>query len=497
LNPDQLGGVRLDLTTKRGVGIGVDHFYTFPQGNGEAFAYARQGLSEYVLRVDHKQVLPAQSTLSVRSDIRQNNLFSLQPTTNTDISSILTRRTDHTDTTFNFSRRLLEGDFGTDNITANLLYNSTVAAGTLRTSLEYSSFGSGSSAVSTTTNQALWDRLQWTRPMGFTDLNLRVDKHFNLDEGDMTGAQFASGVERLPELSLVSTEKNLHLGFLQNFPSRFTLGWGVFNELPADTTLNRYRLEWQSNLNQLRRGSTIFTGSTAFRQTMYGDADTTAQYMYSANLTATTPLGKLTNVARYGRQGERGFTPFQFDTVYPYHTITDSVQYLTPNLRMYVTAGRDLERETWYDLTYRTFAQIGRSLSTSQSLAYDLNGHQWRDLVSQFSWYRQSQLTFNLGSRYNLHEHQLQRVSTEMEWVITPKWRMQWLGGYDGPTHQFTYNEFLVTRDLHCWDASLYYSGEQKYFYLYLRLKALNIPLPRFGIGQGGQVLDTTQGTVQ
>ena len=83
----------------------------------------------------------------------------------------------------------------------------------------------------------------------------------------------------------------------------------------------------------------------------------------------------------------------------------------------------------------------------------------------------------------------MRRVSTNLSWVITPRWRLQWLGGYDAPNKKLLYNEFLVTRDLHCWDVSAYYSYQQKYFYLYFRLKALDIPLPRFGIGRGGQIL--------
>jgi len=190
-----------------------------------------------------------------------------------------------------------------------------------------------------------------------------------------------------------------------------------------------------------------------------------------------------------------------FDQTYPYENITESLQYITtdpnttPNYRMYLTTGRDLDRKRWQDLTFRAQARLAEAFTTNQSLAYDLNNNNWRDLVSQFGWQRSEQLIFNLGSRYDIEGSRLRRVSTELSWVISPKWRLQWLGGYDGISNELLYNEFLVTRDLHCWDVSLYVSHQLQYQYLYVRLKALNMPLPLFGIGRAGQVLDTTMGT--
>jgi len=115
-------------------------------------------------------------------------------------------------------------------------------------------------------------------------------------------------------------------------------------------------------------------------------------------------------------------------------------------------------------------------------------------MVSQFRYERGQAISLGVDSRYDMQGERLRRVSTNLSWVIDPRWKVQWLGGYDGPGKQILYNEILITRDLHCWDVSAYYSYQQKYFYLYFRLKALNIPLPMFGIGRGGQLLTGTEG---
>lgn len=513
LSPNQLGGIRLDLTEKRGIGLGVDHFYAVPQGNGEFFAYARKGISEYVTRVDHTQQLPGQIGATVRADIRQNSQFTQQPTTITYVNSQLARRTTHTNATLGFTRQLNEGPFNSDNITSNLQYTSTVAAGTLNTTFNYSSFAQG--LTTTTSNRQLWSHLDWTRPMEFADFSLRIDKRDQLDGSTL----FSSGVQRLPELVLTRGQQHQqgtpgdapitpNDAWYRRIGSTYTLSWGKFNEVqtPVTRELDRYRFEWNATTQNLlpQRSATTLTGSAAFRQTMYGDQDNTAQYTYDTNLTARTRLGHLINTSTYRRQESRGFTPFLFDIVYPYNSIVDSIQYETPGtatnpspFRATLTSGRDLENKRWQDIALVTTTRFGSHFGMNQSVSYDVNSGAWRDLVSQYSWRPGQLVTFNLGSRYDLETSTLRRVSTELDWVISPVWRLQWLGGYDGVTKDFSYNEFLLTRDLHCWDASLYASQQQKYVGLFVRLKALNIPLPRFGIGNGGQVLNTDQGAIE
>ncbi|MHB9132296.1 MAG: LPS-assembly protein LptD [Armatimonadota bacterium] len=488
LNPNQLGGLRTDLTSKLGIGVGIDHFYTLGKGSGEAFLYGRRGLQEYVARVEHAQPLWAGIQLNLHVDRRQDSLFTFQPTTLTNINTRLTRNTPHSNTLFNYSLQLNEGQFSSDNTTANLRYSSNTAGGSLQVSEEYSSFGQSSGG---SPNKDAWNRLNWVRRLNLGDLHLRIDDHMDLDDNPQTSFV---GLQRLPEVYLETNQTKLHWDFLRSVPSRFTLGWGAFEERPTEPKLGRYLFDWQATPRPIQRGKTTITLNTNFRQTIYGDQEKTALYSYRAWLEARRSFGRLTNVATYRMQDSRGFTPFNFDFIYPYQTVTDSLQYLTPRLNLFLNGGRDLQQRRWQDLTFRAYAQVSSNVFMTQAIAYDLNNKDWRDLVSQYSWQNNPRVIFNLGSRIDVQEKQLRRVSTELRWVITPMWRLEWLGGYDGISHQYLYNEFLITRDLHCWDASLYVSEQRKYVYLFVRLKALNIPLPDFGIGRGGQRLDTSQG---
>lgn len=492
-NPEQLGGVRLDLTEKLGTGVGVDHFYTVPNGVGEAFAYGRQGLTEYALRLDHSQQLAPNMVGTVRADVRQNSLFTAQPTTNTDISTNLLRKTTHSNTQFDFTRRLNQGYFSTDNSNTNLRYNLDTTGGTFNFTNTYSRFGRTGAGTTTAPDEEMWNRMQWMRRLSFGRFNLRVDARSDLDGDAYTGDAFFSGLQRLPEAYLEVDNQHVAWDLVRRVPSQFTVGWGRFDERPGDTNLDRYLFDWQLRNVTLPVGKTRLTPTAGVRQTFYGDEDFTAQYSYNAGLSARTEIfSPLSNTLRYTVQQRHGFTPFRFDQVYPYETVTDALDFVTPRFRMNVASGRDLENGRWQDLTMRTEHEILTDLRLTNSTAFDLNNDRWRDLVSQLNWQANPQVNLKIGTRYNLAEGGMRNVSTELGWVLGPWWRLQWLGGYDGIRKELLYNEFLVVRDLHCWDAALYYSYQRKYVYLTLRIKALNVPLPGFGIGRGGQVLDTS-----
>ena len=505
LSPTELGGVRLDLTSIRGVGIALDHFYSVPKGAGELFLYGRQGLDEYAIRLDHyHQVLPGQITATVVVDDRRDySVTPTQSTTNTQYTTTLERDTDHTQASFNFNHYLDEGSFSSDSTTSLLSYNSSVFYGKLESSLRYDSFGSGSSVEGSASTPELWSHLIWSHPYSFATFFTQFDLRSALVASPTASTELFSGVQRLPEVYLeakAGADKldNLHLPFLRQVPSTFRVGWGIFSEVANGTitTFNRYRLEWDVNQLQFTRGPTQLTGTTYLHQYVYGDPDTTALYTYGIHLSeATKFLTNFTNTLRFDRDYNNGYTPFSFDTISKLDTVADSIHLLRGKLDCTLAGGYDYLYKQWQDLTFTSQVPLGHQFVTSQQFFYDLNQHQWGDLVSQYSWFPNNRLTINLGTRYALQTGQLDQVASQVDWVINSEWHLQWHGGYNGISNQINYNEILLTRDLHCWDATVMYSESQSSYGFYLRLKALNMPLPSYGIGRGGQVLDTDLGT--
>jgi len=497
INDQELGGIRIDETEKLGTGVGIDHFYTVPGGSGEAFLYGRQNLREYVARVNHTQELPANIEFQLNGDIRRNSAFSFQPTTLTNINTQMQRRTDHSTTQLTYIRRLNAGAFSTDNTNANFRYNLNTAANRLSYSSEYSSYGQFGAAGDTPANQELWNRLQWTRRLGFGNLNLRMDQRTDVDGESYTGDNTFAGLQRLPEVYLETDQNQLQWSMLKRVPSQLTVGWGAFDERPNNVRLSRYLFNWQTQPRAITLGRTMLLPSGSLRQTVYSDPDVTAMYVINGSLEARTGFGSFTNILNYRNNQDHGYTPFRFDAAYPAETANEGLQCITKNTRWFLNTGRDLQNDRWQDLTFRSEAQITPAVRMTHAVAYDLNSDLWRDLVSQFRYERSEATALEVDSRYDMQNGRMRRVSTNLSWVINPVWSVQWLGGYDATSRKLLYNEILLTRDLHCWDVSAYYSYQQKYFYMVFRLKALDIPLPLFGVGRGGQLLTGIGGEPQ
>jgi len=504
IDRNNVGGVRTDFTSKLGTGIGVRHYYSYPDDSGTVFLYGRRTLHEYVASITHNQTLPLDTTATITYDRRENSLLTAQSTTSTNINTLFIRKTPNSSSQLTFTRNQVDGDYGTDTTSANLLVNATTGIGIFDDSLEYSRFANtGASTAGTPADQELWNRFKYTEGIGIADLHADIDKRFELNGSAFNETTPIQGTQRLPELYLQSDQNYLHGQLFQLFPSQLRLGWGRFAEPVAGaasgtqlTDLDRYNFSWTTTPTLTLGRHLTLTAAESFRQMAYGDHDNTALYVLGTNASAITRFGNLTNTATYSRQSSHGFTPFSFDAAFPYESTTDSINYTTSTMSLYLTSGRDMQNARWQDLSFRGNLWLTQHFYTTQAVGYDPNTSTWRDLVGQFVWLQNPRLRVNLGTRYNLEQSKFSRIGTNLQWTVTPNWRLSWLGGYDGINYRYLYNEFLITRDMHCWDVSLYYSSQNHAGYIYFRLKAIGAALPSFGIGKGGNSLtNTTYGT--
>ncbi|MEI7832589.1 MAG: LPS export ABC transporter periplasmic protein LptC, partial [bacterium] len=156
MNDNNYGNVRLDTTTKRGEGLGIDHFYTLPGGKGEVFLYGRDLLKEYVVRVDHKQLItPLDLNVDFHGDIRQDSQFTDTPTTITSLSLNLSGPSTQPMWRAGYSEQKTDGVYGSDSTNANLGYTAPAVGGNLQYNTDYSSYGSSGTAK----NQDMWNHL--------------------------------------------------------------------------------------------------------------------------------------------------------------------------------------------------------------------------------------------------------------------------------------------------------------------------------------------------
>jgi len=193
----------------------------------------------------------------------------------------------------------------------------------------------------------------------------------------------------------------------------------------------------------------------------------------------------------YHLQEPKGFTPFRFDFVSPYRFLSAAFEFQKGATKASLLSGFDFENSRWQSLLLRANALLSKRLSVSAGTAYDLNEGQFGDVVTQARWSRGDN-RLNLGTRYDARRGQLRRVALDTDMDIAAGWRLRYLAGYDSALRKLIYNETMLIRDLHCWEALLYYSEQRKLFRLDFRIKAFEWGRRDFGVGQFGQRIDTT-----
>jgi hypothetical protein len=102
----------------------------------------------------------------------------------------------------------------------------------------------------------------------------------------------------------------------------------------------------------------------------------------------------------------------------------------------------------------------------------------------------------NLAARFNPSTGQLGRVNTYLNWQLSDKWAIEWLGGYNGITKDLDFSQVRVTRDLHCFQAYLTADKFRREVRLDIALKAFPLFDTRFGVGGQGQLLSPSVGEI-
>ena len=475
LEPNQLGTFRLDLTEKRGIGLGVDHFYTLGNGSGEAFAYVNPSSGDYALRLNDDRKLFDGLSLNTSFDRKRQSVLPGTPVETSNAMLRLTRATEGANTSVLYTQNNTEGSFSLHAAALALRQDFTAGDNKVSYSGEYRSNGYGAAAAD---DQELWNHLLYTRRLGFGDLNVRVDHHTDVDGSAFTGDTGLTRLERLPEVTLQVDQARL--GW--KTPGRLLLGLGEYREKAEEDALPRFLLDWQTTPKLSMTKSTSLQFNAGLRQTVYGDRDVSAQYQYRLDMSAQTKIGSLTHTLSYGLQRGDGFSPLFMDATYPRHAVTDNLQYQTPSLRLTMTAGRDLQWKRWYDIALSAEEHVGEHLSLRQNASYDPNSRTWRELTNQLDWQQDPRLALSLFTRYNLDQRQLRSAVAQLRWTVTPQWQLLWRGNYNGRT--FLWNEWMVVRDLHCWEAALHIDSVLHSFGFTLRPKALDrTVIPEIGIG--------------
>jgi hypothetical protein len=509
------GLLKLDLLSKRGIGMGVDQAYRLFGGAGSILLYniiPKPGVPQETSgHLQHRQqwgtltgtfetdyrhsaytyaVAPNTETTSLNTDVNLVNQVPGGPTTSLGIhQSRDTSGTSFSNLATNFSHSqqftpTLAGDFGLDYLTSRITGGSDTGQ--------------------------LNSRLELRKRAGALDMTLAANDSTQF--GTQTGGFF--GIERLPELTLaMDTFRFEHGRLAQSLPARLSLSLGDFHEGQGPISVNQPRalIDFSIQNKQWYSGDSAFRLSAGFRQAFYGDGG--AQYVVSGNPSFDWALGRESSlIFNYFYQNPAGFTPFRFDFPYRLNRLESTLELRKGDrLGLGIRTGYDFDadrRFRWQNVTVHARWMPTRTSLFTLATSYNPNpldlpaGSAFRQehlqtVIGELRIRAPGGLRLDLGARYDPARNGFPAAKGQIDTPLGSKWHLTALIGYDGFTR---FNDFMLVRDLHCMELALVRVDHRDWrreesWQLMLRIKAFP-PLERFGLGQSGQGFDTSVGDV-
>jgi hypothetical protein len=344
------------------------------------------------------------------------------------------------------------------------------------------------------------------------DIELSHLRRHDLDRERNTQDTRYSLFEKFSEVSVStgagSSSQQLGWGFLAPLRPQVELTYGDYMDNPSGVRAERWMLDsgltWSSRARSQPASRAIaLRGSVQYRQYFY--SDDTAQYAVEDNLSLSIPLWSkgASFQLRHSMRRRRGYTPFMRDIESRRHLLTGNLVIARGgNERFMFSAGSGYDFRNddypWQTLQLQLHTRPHRNYDFTFSTGRDLNRDMWRPLIGRMRWELPSGRFVELGARYDLESDQLELLRGEIDTGFWKKWRLEALFGYDGRTREFEYTHFRLTRDLHCWTASvtvmneLRYSGRRQVLFE-LGIKAFPTK-EKYGTGFGGQGFGTSVG---
>jgi len=496
------GFLKLDVMTKRGIGFGAEQTYKWTGASGLLNLYflndRQLGTNNITGSLQHQQQL-GQLNLSLRGDYRTNSYLYYSSSRYKDYQIALTRTVGPATTALTYHSSIVDGSGDSDTSLMSLKHTQQFSSKfTGRVSMDMKTYRS---SYFDGVDRELDSELEFSNRDDRFDSLLVYSRRTDLDGDRYTGDQFYSSVDRMPELLIETDTYRLTDKPFLDLPLRLKLGYGRYHEEPSGETHNRLLLQADLLNKVFAIGDrTDLSLASGFRQTMY--ASDMAQQVLRTNALLTTRYNDyMTSRLTYSYQRPGGYTPFRFDYAGNYNYARAIIDYQDEQrLRWSLATGYDLDRDErpWQDLTLRLTANQSANFGASLSTGYDLNRGEWRSLISRIRYADPDWVSLDVGSRYNLKDGSMEALRSRIGLKIGSKWSADALMSWNGYTNEFDYRAFRITRDLHCWEASLVFTDElgfrkDKGIMLDLRLKAFPGE-DRFGIGQYGQTFDTGMG---
>jgi hypothetical protein len=235
--------------------------------------------------------------------------------------------------------------------------------------------------------------------------------------------------------------------------------------------------------------------------------------VYSGNNVYTLRMGReasfsLTQIS----QRPEGFTPFRFDFPYKQNRVESELLFARgQRFNVGFRTGYDLRAPKqfhWENLTMRlqwlplpyTLLYLASSYDPNPlglPISSSVPQSHLKTVITQLRVRLPDSLKMDLGLRYDPARDGFPAAKFQIDTLVGRHWHFAGLFGYDGFSR---FNDFMIIRDLHCWELSLVRVDERSWRHeqgwrINLMIKAFPV-FQNYGTGVSGQALNTDVGDV-
>ncbi len=308
---------------------------------------------------------------------------------------------------------------------------------------------------------------------------------------------FASGVDRTPEITIKTDSKKLYgPNFPLNFEAAAFVGHYLDNFTNSDIT--RYAFDFRTSSFSKKREGLQLDYDLGFRQGFY--SDNTAQYTPKANIRLGYSAGNwLQANFRYNYSQMFGFTPLAVDRSGAYNlTSFDLMTQPLPGLKFGGQVGFDFRRQdqgriAWTSPSIRLEYSTREDFRVRALAIYDSDNQQWNSVRLDFRW-KPGRSTVAASAVYDARRNSWGNINLFFDAITVGRLSFSAIATYNGYLKRFDTMHLSFTYDLHCAEAVFQIIDNRTGFrpgteYLFfVRIKALPFASP-FGIGRQGESL--------
>lgn len=474
--------VRLHLSEKRGIGLGGDHYFRVGPHSGEASVFYEPDQGSLSGRVRHEWQVTPELDSRLNVSLQQNSGYATASKSLTGNLS-LTHRGEMSNTTFGIDHSLTDTSFTSSRrFTSTLNHRQRMpgdANWDLRATMRRSEFG-GATPVS----EIIDGIFQYQDRGGWYDWALAAEKQW---ETEGTGIQ-GFRLERLPEV--VFNTDSQRLGDYELFgvvPFRARVIAGHFVQYPDEDEIATAALDLDmGGVEAQLTDNTTLTSTMNFYQGFY--SDDSALYTVSGSLDINTEFSE----SLFSRVSHRaatvaGFSPLRRDYAGVYDYTTFSLVHQRPEQsRFELTGGFDYVQDQWRELRLRGWFNASERDRLEVVSGFSLDDSIWRPVQLRWTHATPWKLYLALSSTYDLDEGNLDSADLEFDWRIDDRWQFAGLTTYSGYQGDLQDLSLRLTRDLHCWLATLSYDTDYDELRLNLGIKAFPFEAQDWTVGRGG-----------